>query len=156
MTESATTLVIQREPTTMRRRAQWPDSPPVLGEARSPFADLRREGSPGVVLRLIEPLSESLEPLEAVLDKAAKAVLVELTVTIKDGQRRNAGIRSPIPERVRREVWRRDGGRCVDCGSRERLEYDHIIPLSKGGANTQSENLELRCETCNRRKAASI
>jgi 5-methylcytosine-specific restriction endonuclease McrA len=63
--------------------------------------------------------------------------------------------RQPIPERVRHEVWRRDQGRCVDCGSRERLEFDHIIPVSQGGANT-ARNLELRCELCNRVKAARI
>ncbi|HZT16887.1 MAG TPA: HNH endonuclease [Gaiellaceae bacterium] len=64
-------------------------------------------------------------------------------------------VREAIPERVRHEVWRRDGGRCVDCGSRERLEFDHIIPISKGGSNTV-RNVELRCEACNRRKSASI
>jgi HNH endonuclease/type III secretion system-like peptide-binding chaperone len=63
--------------------------------------------------------------------------------------------RPAVPVEVRREVWTRDGGQCVDCGSRENLEYDHIIPLSKGGANTV-RNIELRCESCNRRKAASI
>jgi 5-methylcytosine-specific restriction endonuclease McrA len=63
--------------------------------------------------------------------------------------------RKPIAERVRHEVWRRDQGCCVDCGSRERLEYDHIIPVSRGGSNT-ARNLELRCEPCNRRKAARI
>lgn len=63
--------------------------------------------------------------------------------------------RESIPERVRNEVWRRDGGKCVDCGSRERLEFDHIIPFSKGGSNT-ARNLELRCESCNRKKAAKI
>jgi|tagenome__1003787_1003787.scaffolds.fasta_scaffold20882777_2 hypothetical protein len=63
--------------------------------------------------------------------------------------------RKPIPPRVRSEVWNRDGGQCVDCGSRERLEYDHIVPISKGGANT-ARNLEIRCESCNRRKGASI
>ena len=64
-------------------------------------------------------------------------------------------VREAIPERVRHEVWRRDGGRCVDCGSRERLEFDHIIPISRGGSNT-ARNLELRCEACNRRKGATI
>lgn len=64
-------------------------------------------------------------------------------------------VREAIPERVRHEVWRRDGGRCVDCGSRERMEFDHIIPISKGGSNT-ARNIELRCEACNRRKSASI
>src|SRR3989442_11315235 len=34
--------------------------------------------------------------------------------------------RAAIPEAVRHEVWRRDGGQCMDCGSRERLEFDHI------------------------------
>ncbi len=63
--------------------------------------------------------------------------------------------REAIPERVRHEVWRRDRGRCVDCGARERLEFDHIIPISRGGSNT-ARNIELRCEACNRRKSATI
>jgi hypothetical protein len=67
----------------------------------------------------------------------------------------NGFVREAIPERVRHEVWRRDQGRCVDCGSRERLEFDHIIPISKGGSNT-ARNIELRCEACNRRKSASV
>jgi ribosomal protein L7/L12 len=69
--------------------------------------------------------------------------------------RQTSPVRQPVPERVRHEVWRRDQGRCVDCGSRERLEFDHIIPISKGGSNT-ARNIELRCEPCNRRKAARI
>jgi hypothetical protein len=63
--------------------------------------------------------------------------------------------RDPIPERVRHEVWRRDRGTCVECGSRGRLEFDHIIPVSRGGANTV-RNIELRCEPCNRRKGARV
>jgi 5-methylcytosine-specific restriction endonuclease McrA len=68
---------------------------------------------------------------------------------------RPSGRREPIRERVRHEVWRRDQGRCVDCGSRERLEFDHIVPLSRGGSNT-ARNIELRCESCNRRKSARV
>lgn len=64
-------------------------------------------------------------------------------------------IRPRIPERVRIEVWRRDDGKCVTCGSREKLEYDHIIPISKGGSNT-TRNIELLCEKCNRSKSDKI
>ncbi len=56
-----------------------------------------------------------------------------------------------VPQRVRQEVWRRDRGRCASCGSRERLEYDHIIPVSRGGSNT-ARNVELLCERCTRAK----
>jgi hypothetical protein len=67
----------------------------------------------------------------------------------------HAGPREPIPQQVRREVWRRDQGRCVVCGSQERLEFDHIIPVSRGGSNTV-RNIELRCEYHNRSKGAEI
>jgi 5-methylcytosine-specific restriction endonuclease McrA len=63
--------------------------------------------------------------------------------------------RMAISSQVRREVWRRDGGSCVKCGSRRNLEYDHIVPVSKGGSNT-ARNVELLCETCNRSKSATI
>lgn len=96
------------------------------------------------------------------LDNARRARARKERALITEAQRRRAERektrlqrRETVPERVRHEVWRRDEGRCVDCGSRERLEFDHIIPLSAGGSNT-ARNLELRCEACNRRKAAQI
>ena len=64
-------------------------------------------------------------------------------------------MREPIPEAVRTEVWRRDNGRCVTCGSNVNLEFDHIIPVSKGGATTV-RNLQLLCQSCNRSKGARI
>jgi len=63
--------------------------------------------------------------------------------------------RTPIPEAVRNEVWRRDGGCCVQCGSKANLQYDHIIPVSRGGATT-AKNLQLLCEPCNRAKADKV
>jgi tetratricopeptide (TPR) repeat protein len=63
--------------------------------------------------------------------------------------------RQPIPEDVRHAVWRRDEGRCVECGSQENIEFDHVIPFARGGSNTE-RNLQLLCEPCNRRKSAAI
>jgi hypothetical protein len=67
-----------------------------------------------------------------------------------------AGYSRPrIPENIRIEVWRRDSGKCARCGSRTNLEYDHIVPISKGGSNT-ARNIELLCEKCNRSKSNNI
>lgn len=63
--------------------------------------------------------------------------------------------RQPIPQDVKVLVWQRDGGRCVECGSNQNLEYDHIIPLAMGGSNTD-RNIQLLCEDCNRRKGATL
>lgn len=63
--------------------------------------------------------------------------------------------RLPIPEEVRNEVWRRDQGKCTRCNSVFKLEFDHIIPVSKGGSNT-ARNIQLLCEICNRQKSDSI
>lgn len=60
-----------------------------------------------------------------------------------------------VTSEVKNEVWRRDSGQCVLCKSQERLEYDHIIPFSKGGSNT-ARNIQLLCESCNRAKSAKI
>jgi len=63
--------------------------------------------------------------------------------------------RESIPQEVQDRIWRRDGEKCVKCGSQEKLEFDHIIPLSKGGANTY-RNIQLLCEDCNRQKSNKI
>ncbi|MBU0533341.1 MAG: HNH endonuclease [Candidatus Omnitrophica bacterium] len=63
--------------------------------------------------------------------------------------------RKSIPEEVRIFVWRRDGGRCVECNSQENLEFDHIIPVSQGGSST-ARNIQLLCEKCNRQKSNKI
>lgn len=58
-----------------------------------------------------------------------------------------------VSDRVKREVWDRDGGKCVLCGSSERIEFDHVHPVSKGGSSSAS-NVQLLCRTCNRKKRA--
>ena len=58
-----------------------------------------------------------------------------------------------IPQDVKIAAAARDGGRCRQCGSTADLHFDHVIPWSKGGANTLG-NIQLLCGTCNRRKGA--
>lgn len=101
-----------------------------------------------------------------VLDRALSLLLADLkkkkaALTEKPGRPRGTvtnGTRS-IPAPVRREVFRRDEGRCafVDasgrrCGSRWQVEFHHRIPFSQGGAH-EPENIELRCRAHNQFEA---
>jgi hypothetical protein len=63
--------------------------------------------------------------------------------------------RETIPQHVKDKVWQRDNGMCVVCSSKEKLEFDHIIPFSKGGSSSY-RNLQLLCEPCNRKKHANL
>lgn len=63
-----------------------------------------------------------------------------------------------IPLRIRREVWKRDGGQCAFVGDqgrcRERgfLEFHHVEPYAVGG-NAIADNLQLRCRAHNQYEA---
>lgn len=58
-----------------------------------------------------------------------------------------------IPQWVKIAVATRDGGKCRSCGSAYELQYDHVIPYSRGGSSTDVNNIQLLCGTCNRRKS---
>jgi 5-methylcytosine-specific restriction endonuclease McrA len=51
----------------------------------------------------------------------------------------------------RRAVFARDRHRCQYCGSERHLTVDHVVPRSKGGADTW-DNLVTSCAPCNRKK----
>ena len=57
-------------------------------------------------------------------------------------------------EGVRRQVFARDDWRCVECGRAGRLECDHVVPLDRGGAPWDLENLATRCRRCHILKTA--
>jgi hypothetical protein len=67
--------------------------------------------------------------------------------TARDGSRH-------IPSAVKREVWKRDGGRCAfvgiagRCAEEAFLEFHHVVPFAAGGPATTA-NIELRCRAHN-------
>jgi hypothetical protein len=61
-----------------------------------------------------------------------------------------------IPTSVKLEVWKRDNGRCRECGSTDNLHFDHILPFSKGGTSLKSENIQLLCARHNLQKRDKI
>lgn len=60
-----------------------------------------------------------------------------------------------VSKETRNAVWIRDGGQCVECGSNDYIEFDHIIPVAKGGSNTVN-NIQLLCRRCNGAKSDHI
>jgi len=61
-----------------------------------------------------------------------------------------------IPTDVKLAVWKRDQGKCVECGSSDNLHFDHIIPYSRGGSSLVAENIQLMCARHNLAKHDKI
>lgn len=68
------------------------------------------------------------------------------------------GTRKAFTKSERFEIFKRDGFRCVYCGStpvQSALRVDHVVPVSEGGTNKHS-NLVTACFDCNAGKAARL
>lgn len=61
-----------------------------------------------------------------------------------------------IPSEIKKEVWKRDGGKCVLCGSTKNLHFDHDLPFSRGGTSLTNKNIRLLCAKCNLAKSDKI
>lgn len=104
-----------------------------------------------LVREAFEILLERKDPQKKLAMKPGEVDRVEprLVRTIKSGRY--------IPMWVRRAVWARDAGRCAwrfddgtVCGSRDWLEYDHVVPFARGGTSNTPRNIRLACRTHNR------
>lgn len=114
--------------------------------------DLLRHAVPSGDIGLV--LERAISLLMANLEKRKLARVVRPR---DDGGAARADTRH-IPAAVRREVWRRDRGRCAFVGPagrcRERgfLELHHVVPFAAGGLATAA-NIELRCRAHNAHEA---
>lgn len=75
----------------------------------------------------------------AVLRRRAKIANLEFDLTKQDWE----------------EILSTFNHRCAYCGKSEKLEMDHVIPISKGGATTK-ENIVPACRSCNSKKGDKI
>ncbi|MGZ4787611.1 MAG: HNH endonuclease, partial [Terriglobales bacterium] len=69
---------------------------------------------------------------------------------------RDLPVNRMIPSAVKREVYNRDKGQCVLCGSKDNLHYDHDYPYSKGGSSLTAANIRLLCARHNLEKSDNI
>lgn len=63
-----------------------------------------------------------------------------------------------IPAKMKMRVARRDNYTCQVCGKHlkdDEIEFDHIIPISKGGSS-EEHNICIICPKCNRSKSARV
>jgi hypothetical protein len=61
-----------------------------------------------------------------------------------------------IPSQVKKDVWKRDKGKCVLCNDTKNLHFDHDLPFSKGGTSLSIKNVRLLCMKHNLQKSARI
>jgi 5-methylcytosine-specific restriction endonuclease McrA len=109
------------------------------------------------------PNGDLAEVLDRVLDLAI-GQLEKQKFAATDRPRQPRGSTDPrtIPADVQRAVWQREGGQCSfvgstghRCSAREKLEFDHIEPVARGGPST-ADNLRLRCRAHNQYEADRV
>jgi 5-methylcytosine-specific restriction endonuclease McrA len=109
----------------------------------TPVQDCRATPAPEIETDVqLKPQSE---------DPAARSARI-----VASAPSRPKAISRHIPNKVRRAVFARDSHQCSyrdpesgrKCGSRFRLELDHLLPFGRGGENT-AENLTVRCQPHN-------
>jgi hypothetical protein len=69
---------------------------------------------------------------------------------------RELSISRQIPTAVKVAVWKRDQGRCVQCGATDNLHFDHDVPYSRGGSSITEANVKLLCARHNLEKSDKI
>lgn len=57
--------------------------------------------------------------------------------------------------RLKHEILKRDGNKCVWCGAKDALTMQHLVPFSMGG-ETISQNLATLCADCNQAFGADM
>ena len=134
----------------------------VIAWVEAVFPHKRREmqGLPWGLMYNANKDREDLDPKE--LESSIVKLMEDEEVTKKsgiyeyvlDGEKKHLSLRS-FPDRQKREAYERQDGICPICHQRfdiKEMQADHITPWSKGGRTT-TENCQMLCADCNRRKS---
>jgi hypothetical protein len=89
-------------------------------------------------------------PIPYAIFRSAVAMMNQTKIARLEG-----GNTRHIPRDVRQRVWQRYGARCAECAATAYLEFDHIVPVARGGSNTDA-NVQLLCRMCNLKKSDNI
>jgi hypothetical protein len=116
-------------------------------------------------------LSHAIPPgdVEKVLERALDLLIAQqekgrfgVGTKPRPSSRRPAADARYIPADVRRAVWERDQGRCTfvgttghRCGSQKFVQFDHVIPVARGGTATV-DGVRLLCGAHNRLEAQRV
>jgi 5-methylcytosine-specific restriction endonuclease McrA len=89
-----------------------------------------------------------VEHSEQTLHSPTKSIPRPLIIRLKRNLRTNAWRRVQLN---RKNLFKRDDGKCVYCGSEDNLTIDHVVPKCYGGKTTW-ENVVTACHKCNNKK----
>jgi 5-methylcytosine-specific restriction endonuclease McrA len=81
-------------------------------------------------------------------------------LTVTDRLRTSRLLREGVPcgNVSKRDIYKRDKGRCRICGGRVQYHLatlDHVVPLSKGGHHIK-DNVQIAHFKCNRNKGVAV
>jgi CRISPR/Cas system Type II protein with McrA/HNH and RuvC-like nuclease domain len=93
-----------------------------------------------------EILKEYDDPIITTVGRLVKPLIIRLLKFINYHNKKDLKI-------SRQRIYQRDGFQCVYCGTHKNLTIDHVMPKSRGGANSW-ENMVTCCFTCNSKKGS--
>lgn len=87
-----------------------------------------------------------------------RSVLFVSTIVAANGRLREYDLLNDVPPLTNKNLFRRDSHMCLYCGDYLydcELTRDHVVPVSRGGADAW-ENVVTACRICNHRKADGL
>jgi 5-methylcytosine-specific restriction endonuclease McrA len=102
------------------------------------------------------PSGDVMQVLERGLDSLVEGLeKKKFAKCVRSRPRRSSANDRYVPAEIRQKVWQRDGGQCTfvsekgrRCEARDRLEFDHVDPVARGG-QTSADRTRLLCRAHN-------